>query len=505
MYAPLLGFFNERITMLHLKHAYYQYADTPLLKDIDFSVNKGDVIALIGENGAGKTTLLKLLLGELLPDEGHLVCKNEVIGYIPQVPAHQTTTVEKSFGDTPLWRIEYALSTTALNPEISTQQVSSLSGGQKTRLALAQVLASDPEPTILLLDEPTNNIDAEGLMWLQQFVQSFQGAIVIVSHDRSFINTVATKVIELKQCTLKQYGGNYDFYLEQRSIEQEKKQREYQSYLDEKAKLEKLVRTVKRDAKHGTRRKKSPDNDKMLWTFKNEHVQQKAAGRGRALETRLEKLETVDRPEQLQRYTFVLSGEAIEGKKIIELKQISKLFGDQLVLQNIAIVLRGGQRLHVQGKNGSGKSTLLKIMAGHLDPDGGTRECGTNVRVGYFSQEVDMLSGARTARENLAEYCEDATQLYRAASHFGLNSDDLKRLPCELSRGQQAKLAFTKLLLGDFQLLILDEPTNHLDIPTKEQLESALRDYRGTLVVASHDSYFMKEVNCTRTITLNST
>ncbi|MBP7837295.1 ABC-F family ATP-binding cassette domain-containing protein [Candidatus Saccharibacteria bacterium] len=488
--------------MFNLQNIHYQYSDTPLLEDITFAINKGDVIALIGENGAGKTTLLKILLGDISPHEGMVSCNNEVVGYVPQTPVDQSLCVKESFKDILQWRIEYALSLVSLDPELCDRKIHSLSGGQKTRLAFAQVLAQDPEPSILLLDEPTNNIDTEGLTWLRQFIELFQGAIVLVSHDRSFINCVATKVVELKNCQLKQYGGNYDFYCEQRAIEREQELRQYQAYLDEKNRLKALVRSAKRDAKHGTRRKKAPDNDKFLWTFKNEHVQQKAAGRGKAFETRLEKLETVERPEQLHHYDFSLSGNVAKGKKIIELKQASKSFRGKSVLNRIDLTLRGSERLHVQGKNGAGKSTLLGLMTGTIEPDSGTAARGEKINVGYFSQETDVLDQTNTARENLEKYCDDATRLHRAASHFGLTSSDLKRLPGELSRGQQAKLAFTKLLLGNFQLLILDEPTNHLDISTKERLESALQDYRGALVVASHDTYFIEKINCTRTIVL---
>ncbi len=223
--------------MFNLQNIHYQYSDTPLLEDIIFAINKGDVIALIGENGAGKTTLLKILLGDIPPHEGTVSCNNEVVGYVPQTPVDQSLCVKESFKDILQWRIEYALSLVSLDPELCDRKIHSLSGGQKTRLAFAQVLAQDPEPSILLLDEPTNNIDTEGLTWLRQFIELFQGAIVLVSHDRSFINCVATKVVELKNCQLKQYGGNYDFYCEQRAIERELELRQYQAYLDEKKRL----------------------------------------------------------------------------------------------------------------------------------------------------------------------------------------------------------------------------------------------------------------------------
>ena len=488
--------------MFNLQNIHYQYSDTPLLEDIIFAINKGDVIALIGENGAGKTTLLKILLGDISPHEGMVSCNNEVVGYVPQTPVDQSLCVKESFKDILQWRIEYALSLVSLDPELCDRKIHSLSGGQKTRLAFAQVLAQDPEPSILLLDEPTNNIDTEGITWLRQFIELFQGAIVLVSHDRSFINCVATKVVELKNCQLKHYGGNYDFYHKQRVIERQQELKEYQAYLEEKKRLEVLVRNAKRDAKHGTRKKKAPDNDKCLWTFKNENIQAKAAGRGTALETRLKKLSVVDRPEQLSCYNFSLNGTVDRSKKVIELKGISKYYNGSPAVHDVSVTIRGNERLHVSGANGAGKSTLLSLMAGLATQDSGEILAGDNIQIGYFAQESDALDSIKTTRENIEQFCDDSTRIYRAASHFGLTINDLKKYPPELSRGQQAKLAFTKLLLGNFQLLILDEPTNHLDIPTKERLESALRYYQGALAIASHDRYFMNNIDITSTLNL---
>lgn len=488
--------------MLHVQNISYQYSDSPLLKNIDFAINPGEVIALLGENGSGKTTILQLILGELQPDEGSISRSHEVAGYVPQEPLYQQATVRDSFHNAQLWQIEYALSLVSLDPSIYSRPVSSLSGGQKTRLALAQVLATDPSPTLLLLDEPTNNIDAEGLQWLQQFISDFEGGILLVSHDRSFINSVATKVIALKNCTVKQYGGDYDFYVQQRAIEREKEQQRYQAYLDEKLRLEKLIRSAKRDAKHGTRRKKAPDGDKCLWTFKNEHVQRKAAGRSKALEARLDKIDRVERPDTVQQFSISLSGTVPASKLIVQLEKIDKMFGSTSVLKDNNLTIRGGERLHIQGKNGSGKSTLLKIVAEELAPTSGTVKYGTGLNVGYFSQESDVLDYTVSARTNLETCTDNATQIYRAASHFGLSEKDIRKLPSELSRGQQAKLAFARLLLGDFQLLVLDEPTNHLDISTKERLESALIDYQGALIVASHDKYFTKKLKLTHTYIL---
>lgn len=487
--------------MAVLHHITKSYQDNTILDLVDLAVHSGETIALIGENGAGKTTLLKILLGEITPDEGTVSLQDDIVGYVPQEPRYQEKVVEESFGSVEAWRIDYALSLVSLDG-IRGQTVKSLSGGQKTRLALAQVLAHDPEPTILLLDEPTNNLDSEGLVWLEHFIRSFQGAILLVSHDRSFINSVATAVVELKDAALKQYGGNYDFYLSQRALERASEEKQYEAYVQEKKRLERLLKTSKDRAKEGVRKKKAPDNDKFLWTFKNESVQRSAAGTAKAFETRLEQLDEVARPESLKHYAVSLGSSTTHDKKLVTLHDVGKTMGRKLVFKNVSLEIRGGDRWHIQGLNGSGKSTLLRLIASMDQPDFGDIRYADGITIGYFSQEVDGLDHSLSALENITHSDVPMTTVFRQAMSMGLDGQDLRKKTSDLSRGQQAKLAFTKLLLAEHDLLLLDEPTNHLDIATKERLERALEQYRGALLVASHDTYFIKQVGMTEEFSL---
>lgn len=487
--------------MLHMQRVTKRYHDRTILDAVDLTINRGEVIALIGENGAGKTTLLHVLLGCVQPDEGVVLRENETIGFVPQEPLHQDKTIAQSFGSLESWRITYALSLVALD-DMESQLVRRLSGGQKTRLAFAQVLAQDPEPTILLLDEPTNNLDSEGLAWLKRFIKGFPGAVLLVSHDRQLINAVATSVVELKDSTLKHYGGNYDFYLEQRAQEQAAQQKQYEAHVEEKKRLEKALRRHREAGKHTHEHIRRSDNDKYQRDFFRNRVTVKTGQQAKNLETRLSKLETIEKPESLKRYSVSLSSSTTHGKRLVVMTNVSKRMGGKETISHMSWELRGGERVRIAGVNGSGKSTLLKLVAGRLEADSGDITYAEGVNIGYFSQEVDGLDGAVSALDNIATGTKALTASYREAMSMGLGEAELRKKPHELSRGQQAKLAFTKLLLGQHDLLILDEPTNHLDIPTKEKLEAALRRYQGALLIASHDSYFVDSIGVTRTIQL---
>ncbi len=486
--------------MFTFRHIHKSFLGKTVLDDISLSVNTGEVVALIGGNGAGKTTLLQVLLGATKPDSGHLDLNGEVIGYVPQ-EATLGRTVHESFSSAAEeWQVNYALSRVGLNVVLDTS-TKSLSGGQRTRLALAIVLSSKPEPTTLLLDEPTNNLDASGLHWLRNFIKSYRGAVLLVSHDRAFINQVATKVVELKDGKLRQYGGNYDFYLERRDIERRSELERYEKNIEERQRLNKAIDQQREQGQHTHKHIKRADGDKYQRDFFRNRVTNKFGQQARALEKRLEQLEDIERPETLRSYKVVLPGEVSSQKLLLRLSDIHKSFS-ALVLDGISFELRGNERLRIAGNNGSGKTTLLKIAAGIEQPTKGQVTIGTDVSIGYFSQDVDGLDHNRTALENLQDYLSDPTALFRETRSLGLTKQDLKKKVSELSRGQQAKLGFAKLLLGAHQLLILDEPTNHLDIATREQIEVALQEYEGALLVASHDNYFVDTLRITKVIEL---
>ncbi len=487
--------------MFTVHRLHKSYRDKSVLEDIDLAVNTGEVVALIGENGAGKTTLLRVILGQLKPDSGQVALHHETVGYVPQ-EAEAVGSIKDSFGAAEAWRIDYVLSLVGLEAITRSRTVSSLSGGQKTRLALAKVMVIEPEPTVLLLDEPTNNLDADGLAWLEQFIKNFKGGIVLVSHDRTFINKVATNIAELHKGQLKQYGGDYDFYKQQKETEYQTELQKYQVAIEERRKLEKVLRDKQVRATRGLRSQKLRDNDKAQFDWHQNNVQRSFSGQARALQSRLDQLEEVEKPESSKNYKIKLGGNVPPTKLIVRAEGITKHYENKtLIYPNIE--LRGSEHLHIQGTNGSGKTTLLKILAGLTDATEGEAMFGLGVQYGYFSQDISGLNEQLTGLENLEVTGAHMTAIYREARSLGLTELDLKKKPNELSRGQQAKLSFAKLLLAQNQLLILDEPTNHLDIPTREKIESALQDYHGAVLVASHDTYFLQKIGISRTINVD--
>lgn len=487
--------------MIHLRNITKTYNDKLILDKVDLTVNSGEVIALIGDNGAGKTTLLKILLSEVLPDEGVVELNDMVVGYVPQEAVNQDKSINQSFGKQEPWRIDYALGLVGLE-ESDSKKVKDLSGGQKTRLAIAQVLAKDPQPSVLLLDEPTNNIDWQGLDWLEQFIKSFSGAILLVSHDRHFINMTANVVIELNDAKLNRYGGDYDFYKLQKEIEYQAELKKYEQSVEKRRQLERVLSEKQDRARKGIRNQKMRDNDKAQFDWHQNNVQRSFGSQSRAMQTRIDQLDNVKKPESIKNYKLKLPSKPTHVKKLIETKSISKKFGRNVVFTDTSLIIRGGERWHIRGLNGSGKSTLLSILSGTISPDSGEVKRAEDLSIGYYSQEVKSFSKYSSSLALLSSTLATKTEIIRCAASMGLGIQDLSKKVSELSRGQQAKLAFTELLLANHGVIILDEPTNHLDIATKERLECALNDYQGALVVASHDKYFVVKVGLNKSINL---
>ena len=487
--------------MIHLRNITKTYNDKLALDKVDLTVNSGEVIALIGDNGAGKTTLLKILLSEVAPDEGVVEINDIVVGYVPQEAVNQDKSINQSFGKQEPWRIDYALGLVGLEGS-EFKKVKQLSGGQKTRLAIAQVLIQDPQPSVLLLDEPTNNIDSDGLNWLEQFIKNFSGAILLVSHDRHFINMTANVVIELKDAKLLRYGGDYDFYKLQKEIEYQAELKKYEQSVEKRQQLERVLREKQDRARKGIRNQKKRDNDKAQFDWHQNNVQRSFGSQSRAMQTRLDQLDDLTKPESSRNYKLKLSSRPAHFKKLIEAKSIGKKFGTNVVFTETSLLIRGGERWHVSGLNGSGKSTLLSILSGTILPDYGEIKRAENVSIGYYSQELKSFSKDISGLDSLSSTPATKTEIIRCAASMGLSFKDLAKKFSELSRGQQAKLAFIELLLANHDVIILDEPTNHLDIATKERLETALNDYQGALVVASHDKYFIDMIKLNKKLVL---
>lgn len=442
--------------MLQISHLTFAYRGDNILGDIDIILPDTGVVALIGDNGTGKTTLLRLLAGELTPDSGSIRLDGEV-AYLAQ----------------------------------ESEDMAHKSGGEKTRLALERIFARQHD--VLLLDEPTNNLDFEAKGWLQNQILFARGLVIIVSHDRDFINQVADYVLEIKQQTLHLYAGNYDDYTARLEQEENQRRDEYEKAQKSIARLEarlKAARNTSTEMNHA-RYNKLRDENRMVFHGKKSKAQKTAGKIVRSIETEIMRFAQVEKPHERKTYQARLSPEFLRRRRLLKVDELTKAYGGKTLFADLNFELWTGERLCVTGKNGAGKTTLFKIILGELATDSGAIQLVPNLKLGYISQAVHGLNLAKTFLEQTDA---SPTESFQAATTMDLTVQDLKR-PCgELSRGQLTKLAFLKCLLSPVDLLILDEPTNHLDIRARKNIEAALTDYAGAILYATHDEYLAGKI-----------
>lgn len=515
------------------------YGAETILESVSFSLNPGERLGLVGPNGCGKSTLLRILAGVEKQDAGELHYSPElVIGYLPQ-----------GLEIDPLETVESFLETQAVNPErvakhleslasaMASQQdqeelqqaydlalmrlqtavksvgrraailaglgldrlspstrLGQLSGGQKTRLGLARLLFAEPQ--LLLLDEPTNHLDLDMLAWLEDWLLGYPGAVLLVSHDRAFLDRVATGILELdgRTHTLRAYPGNYSAYLEARIAELERHRQEYQDQQEEIARLRQAAARL-RGAARFRRGGKADTPDKFARGFFANRAKGTVA-RARSIERRLERLlreERIEKPRPSWQMKLDFSSAPDSGRAVLRLQDLSVGYGERALLQNLNLQVWRGARLALIGPNGSGKTSLLRTIAGELPPLGGRIELGANVRLGYIPQEQEALAPAQDAFTTIRSLAPFSETEARAFLHQYLFSGDQVFTPAgKLSYGERARLLLACLVARGCNLLLLDEPINHLDIPSRVRFEQALSSFEGTLIVATHDRYFIE-------------
>jgi macrolide transport system ATP-binding/permease protein len=491
--------------MLSLQNVSKTYGDKLILDTIDLTIAGNEVVSLIGDNGSGKTTLMRILVGDLKPDSGSMQRDNLHIGYLPQEPNFGDATIHdylesKLPEENQAYRINQSLEQVGLSSIDQLLPATDLSGGQKTKLGLAALLLTNPG--VLLLDEPTNNLDIEGLDWLKWFIASFKGSVLIISHDRAFLDEVVDRIIELKDGKLKNYGGNYSFYAAVKLAEKQAELARYEQNQEEIKRLEKAIADRKERAQQIAKDTKlRRDNDRYAVHFFAQRASKKINRNANALESRLDQFERIDSPHERKVYPKQFLGETHEHKLVIAGQHIIKSFDNKTVLADISLEIVGSEHVWLAGPNGSGKSTLLSILAKESEPDMGEVKWGAGVRVGYFSQDLSGINLQDTGLAALLKTEAKQEDCFKQAKSLGLRPQELQKPIRELSRGQIVKLAFAKLLLEQNHLLILDEPTNHLEIATREEIETALTEYRGAILVASHDRYFLESIGIDREIT----
>ena len=522
--------------MLTAHHLHKTYGIQPILHDISFSISHNERVGLIGPNGCGKTTLMRILAGLERPDSGTVVSTrpNLRIGYLAQgmdfgpEQTFQSTlslhTVSPEELEAEVTSLASALSS---NPNDSTIQhkydsainqlsavssqpsavlgplgladipldthISHLSGGQKTRLMLARVLLE--EPHLLLLDEPTNHLDIEMLEWLESWLASFNGAALIVSHDRAFLDNTVTSILELdpKTQSLRAYPGDYSDYLESKQKEYDKQYEEYRDQIDELRKLHNAARHLRRISQF-QKGGKSDTNDKFAKGFFGDRTTH-TARRALRIEQRIEHTLDEDRKEKpIQNWQMKLDFgvPAHQSRDVLITENLSVGY-DQPLLTDLNIHIRAGQRIALTGPNGTGKTTLLRTFAGKLEPLSGSLKLGATVKLGYMTQEQELLNPSFNALQSIQSVASfNETEARNFLHYFLFKGDDALRATGELSFGERARLQLALLVAQGCIFLLLDEPINHLDIPSRARFEEALANFKGTILAVVHDRYFIE-------------
>ncbi len=456
--------------------------DKEILKDISFKLYKKDKVGIVGRNGIGKTTLLKVITSELEADSGNIKFYGKY-GYLPQnlfiennLYLHELMEETKKYGEFLELLNRFNLSNT------EKQKVESLSGGEKTKLYLIRLLLQNPD--ILILDEPTNHLDYETIEWLEKFINDFNGAVLMVTHDRYFLDKTVSKIFELEDKTIKEYSGGYTFYATQKKVELDRARLEYGEYKKKKKQLELAAR------KHMERANRY--NDMSQNDFQRGKAN-KIAKRSKAIISRLENMEEKEKPKVSRNINIKLEGSNDKTSDIlIRTQGLSKTY-DKTLFKDISFNICRNTKTGIVGKNGVGKSTLLKGLMGKVILDGDI-SISPSTKIGYFSQELEELNLGSTILEELKKINNDESYVRTLLGCMLFRRDDVYKRIESLSYGERVRVAFLKLILEENNLLILDEPTNFLDIPTREIIEDALLDYEGAILFVSHDRYFAEKM-----------
>ena len=502
--------------MIRLDNISKQNGHQILFIEASAALQRGEKIGLVGPNGSGKTTLFRMITGEELPDEGQVgVDRGVTIGYFSQdvgemsgrsaaaevmdgagpvsEVAAELRELEVAMGDPDQadnmdeiierygeaqgrfeelggyaleGRAREVLAGLSFTEEMMDGDVGALSGGWKMRVALARILLMRPD--CMLLDEPSNHLDLESLIWLEDFLRGYEGALLMTSHDRAFMNRIVTKVIEIDGGSLNSFSGDYEFYEAQRAQNEKQQQAQFERQQAMLAKEIKFIERFKARASHAAQ------------------VQSRVK--------KLDKIERVEPPKRRQSVTFEFPPAPRSGEDVVTVKDVHKAYGDRVIYEGLDFLVRRKERWCVMGVNGAGKSTLLKLVVGATEPDTGAVTMGGTVKMGYFAQHaMELLDGDLTVFQQLEATFPQAGQgsLRALAGCFGFSGDDIEKRCRVLSGGEKARLVMAQLLYDPPNFLVLDEPTNHLDLATKEMLVEALSAYEGAMLFVSHDRHFL--------------
>ncbi|MBP5198654.1 MAG: ABC-F family ATP-binding cassette domain-containing protein [Lachnospiraceae bacterium] len=495
------------------------FIDNTVLSKVSFNLEDHEKAAIVGINGAGKTTLLRIIVGEMNPDEGIVTFgKDSTFGYLSQVnPVNSENTILNELLSTKSELIdlenelsvyEHKMNTlegNALEEAINRytelshifedkggyvykseitgilkglgfseeefgKKVQTLSGGQKTRVALAKLLLTKPD--LIILDEPTNHLDLNSIKWLENYLLNYDKAVLLVSHDRYFLDRIATKIIEIDRGKSTVFSGNYSDYAYKK---EQLRHSELNAYLNQQREIKHQEQVIEK-----------------LKSFNRE----KSIKRAESREKMLNKIEVLDKPtEERSDMKLTLTPHTVSGKDVLDVKDMSKSFGENILFEDVSFEIKRGEHVAIIGDNGTGKTTLLKILNELITADKGEFKLGANVEIGYYDQDHQVLSGEKQLFREISDdypYLTN-TEIRNVLAAFLFTGDDVFKQIDKLSGGERGRLSLAKLMLSNANFLILDEPTNHLDIMSKEILEDALNNYEGTVLYVSHDRYFINK------------
>ncbi len=472
--------------MIMVKDLEIKFGERLILQNASFFLGNGKKIGVVGQNGCGKSTLFRVLTNNETYTDGHIDVQHETIGYIPQeftfpdemVGEYLEKFLESSWD---FYKIEmYAEQVEFTNFDIY-QPLTTLSEGQKMKVKLIETMLQDA--TILFIDEPTNHLDIEGILWFEQYVKYLNTTVVMISHDRSFLNHTVDEIWEIDKCELFLFVGDYDNYKEQKLKLIDKWNQEYVMFLKKKAQLEVLLENV--------------------------HKIKDGKKRGRAVQAAKARIDRELNADKKEKYVskkvslMEFNTDAHQKKLMLSVEKLEKHYGEKLIFKDLSFELRGKDKLWLLGPNGAGKSTLVKIIMSEEEITSGSVKLGHNVKIGYFSQVQKQLNLENIALEEfiVKTKCFHA-EAYGYLKKFLFDKDALKKQVKFFSPGERARFAFSIFAYFDYDLLILDEPDNHLDIETKEVMETSLREFKGAILLVSHDRYFVESVGVDQVLNL---
>lgn len=510
---------GEYIMILSCQNVWKAFGENEILKNASFHIEDYEKAAIVGINGAGKSTLIKIIVGELLANQGLVTfSKDKTLGYLAQ---HQGLKTDRTIYEELLSVKQYLIDleekirTTELSmkqakgqalealmeqytrfthqfeqengyayksevtgvlkglgfmDEDFSKSVSTLSGGQKTRVALGKLLLQQPD--LIILDEPTNHLDMASIAWLETYLLNYKGAVILVSHDRYFLDKIAGKIIEIEQGHVTSFSGNYSDYAKKKEV---LRISEMNAYLNQQKEIRHQEEVIEK-----------------LKSFNRE----KSIKRAESREKMLSKIEVLDKPVTVKDdMNFTLTPRIISGNDVLQINELAKAYGSLSLFSHVSFEIKRGEHVAIIGKNGTGKTTLLKILNGLETQDSGTIRLGTNVEIGYYDQEHHVLHEDKTLFDEISDAYPSMTntEIRNTLAAFLFTKDDVFKRIKDLSGGEKGRVSLAKLMLSNANFLILDEPTNHLDITSKEILENALNHYEGTLLYVSHDRYFINK------------